>query len=416
MRGTTADVIVIGAGAVGASVAYELTRAGARVTVVDAAERVGDGCSAANAGLLTPSHVEPLANPANVMAGLRSLSQPAGPFAMKPRPHLLPWMLQFLTAVRPRQIALRAARLKELAGRSLEMHEEYAKSGLETGFVRSGVLDVYVTTKRFARVRAALPDSGCVRALDPDDVRRWAPSLGALAGAVLHPDEAHCDGRRFVEAVCAAAGERGAQFRLGTKVTRVLTESGRALGVETDKGRLSADHVVVAGGMGGGSLARTAGCRLPLQAGKGYAIDVATSGGHPDIPVSFKEMRIVATPYPDRLRVCGTFELTGADHSINRRRMTGVLDGVRAALPGLAVNDVVEARAGLRPCSPDGLPYVGRTRMAENLVFAAGHGMWGLTLGPVTGELVTRGIVDGAPTLHEAALSPDRFGRLNGKR
>lgn len=407
-RGIT-DVVVIGAGAVGASIAYELTRAGARVTLVDADDRVGNGCSGSNAGLLTPSHVEPLANPANVMAGLQSLLQPSGPFAMSPRPHLVPWMTHFLAAVRPRQIALRAARLKELATRSLAMHEDYAKVGLATGFERSGVMDVYATRKRFDRVREAMPDVADVHALDPDGARLRVPALGELAGAVLHADEAHCDGRRFVEAVVEAASQQGVDVRLGAAVTRILIEHGRAVGVETDRGRMWADHVVVAGGIGSSRVARSAGCRLPMQAGKGYVLDVTTSAGRPEIPVSFKDQRIVTTPYEDRLRVCGTFELTGDDTSINHRRMTAVLDSARGVLPGLTIEDVVQARAGLRPCSPDGLPYVGRTRAAKNLVLATGHGMWGLTLGPVTGELIARGVVDDAPTLREIALSPDRF-------
>ncbi|UPK75140.1 FAD-dependent oxidoreductase [Nocardioidaceae bacterium SCSIO 66511] len=409
MSRVTTDVVVVGAGAVGASVAYELADGGADVVLLDANPRVGDGCSAANAGLLTPSHVEPLANSANVIAGARSIVRPSGPFAMSPRPQLMPWMMRFLGSVGPKQVALRAARLKELAAYSLRLHHSYATAGLGSGLASTGVLDVYSTQKSFDRASSALGETNRVRVLDAAGARREQPSLGEVRGAVHHLGEAHCDGRQFVGAVSEAARRAGAVVRLGQAVTGVLVRNGRVLGVETTDGRIDAEHVVIAGGVGSSRLVRSVGHRLPMQAGKGYVIDVEASGPAPSIPISFKDLRVVATPYPDRLRICGTFELTGDDRSIDDRRIRSVLDGARGMLPSLRVESVLQARAGLRPCSPDGLPYIGRTRTTENLVFATGHGMWGLTLAPVTGRLVAKGILDEAPTLNEAALSPDRF-------
>jgi D-amino-acid dehydrogenase len=411
----SADVVVVGAGAVGASVAYELASRGVSVTVLDQGRGVGHGCSYANAGLLAPSHVEPLATPANVAAGLRYMWRPDGPFYIRPTPRLAPWLTRFVASSGPRRARLLTERMQELARHSLRLHAQYAENGLETGFVARGALDVFLTEQRLARAAAKVTEHAgqrTSRLLSAAEAREIEPTLGEVAGAIQHPDDAQCDSRMFVAAALQAAESHGAVVRWNTTVHRLGMGTGGITSVETDHGRFTADTYVLAGGLGTAGLARGVGIKLPMLGAKGYVVDMVVDGPRPRQPLTIAELKVVATPYPDRLRLCGTLELGSESASTSARRVEAIRAAGRRALPEVRELRTLETWAGMRPCTADGVPVIGRSGDHHNLVVAAGHGMWGLMLGPVTGAIVADGVVEGAATLHETAFSPDRFSSL----
>ncbi len=410
-RSTSADVVVIGAGTVGASVAYETARRGASVIVLDEGADIGNGCSYANAGLLAPSHVEPLTTPANVLAGMRYMLQPDSPFHVHPTPRLAPWFARFVRssgATRARELT---ARMRELAVHSTRMHAEYAERGLDTGYRANGALDVFLTERAFNQ---AIPDPHAdveqSEVLTGEEAREREPTLGPAAGAIFRPDEAQVGSQQFVAATLRAAQSHGARVRWGTRANLVPATRGRIAGVDTPDGRIIADTYVVAAGLGSSHLCESVGIRMPMEGAKGYVVDVELSGDGPRIPLSFRESKVVATPYSDRLRMCGTLELGGHPRSVSAPRVAAVRAAGRRGLPGVRIRRTLQTWAGLRPATADGVPSIGRSVLRRDLVVAAGHGMWGLVLAPATGELLARGIVDDAPTMHEAAFSPDRFG------
>lgn len=404
----TADVVVIGAGTVGASVAYETARRGASVIVLEEGTDIGNGCSYANAGLLAPSHVEPLTTPANVRAGMRYMFDPDSPFHLHPAPRLAPWFARFVKASTPGRARKLTARLQELATYSTALHATYADRGLDTGYAANGAMDVFLTEKGFEDA-AAQHEPAAGDLLSRGDARDREPTLGDIAGAVWRPDEAQVGTQQFVRATLGAAEHHGAQIRWGTSA-RLVSADGRITGVDTSTGRLTAGTYVVAAGMGSAALCESVGVRMPMEGAKGYVVDVDVDGAGPRIPLSFRESKVVATPYADRLRLCGTLELGGDPRAVSARRVEAIRSAGRRGLPDVTPRRTIQTWAGLRPCTADGVPSIGRSEIAPDLVVAAGHGMWGLVLAPVTGELVARGIVESAPTLHEAAFAPDRFG------
>jgi D-amino-acid dehydrogenase len=126
------------------------------------------------------------------------------------------------------------------------------------------------------------------------------------------------------------------------------------------------------------------------------------------------ERRVVATPLEGRLRLAGTLELTGTDQGVDARRVDAIVAAARRALPHLASRRTLEVWRGLRPCTPDGLPAIGRAPRVENAVLATGHGMWGLQLAPLTARLVAA-LVSGERPAHDLGpLRPDRFQRGAG--
>jgi D-amino-acid dehydrogenase len=405
-----ADVVVVGGGAIGAASAYELSRRGARVTVL---ERSGDasGCSFGNAGLICPSHAEALANPAAVRDGLGFLARRDGPFRMRPRPALLPWLARFGAASLPRRSARASALLRALADTSLELHERLAGAGLRTGFKRRGTLSVFESERSFERARRRPPRGA--RPLDAHAARALAPALApAIAGALHHPGDAHCDPGALVEALLGAAREHGAEVRTGVELLRLRRANGRIAELDTTAGPIGAGAVVLAAGTWSRALARDIGVRIPLEAAKGYHVEVATDALDGAMPVYMEEARVIATPLGGRVRLAGTLELAGLDLSVEPGRVASL---ARAADRMLALPRgarTVRVWRGLRPCTPDGLPVVGRAPGVENLVLATGHAMLGITLAPVTGELVA-GVLAGEPAPH--SLRPERFAQRRAR-
>jgi D-amino-acid dehydrogenase len=404
-----ADVVIVGGGAIGATAALELARREARVTLLERGPALASGCSSGNAGLICPSHSLPLANPAALRNGLRWMWRRDSPFFLKPRPGALPWLARFaLAAARAERAQAAAALVRSLSLRSLELHAQLA-SELATGFERRGLLNVYASETSFAAAVREAERSGLpFQALAGPAARDLEPALTFAAGAVYYPEEAHCDPLQYVRAVGQAAAERGATIRTGVEARRLRPGNG-GLVVETSDGELRPGTVVLAAGAWSARLAASAGVFCPLEGGKGYHLDLEPAPGDPRIPCWLEETWAIATPLPGRLRLSGTLELAGLDLSIDRARVEAIRRGAARGLRGVDGRRVVEIWAGLRPCTPDGLPVIGRPARLPALVLATGHAMKGLALAPITAALVSSLVVGEEPSFDLAAFSPDRF-------
>jgi D-amino-acid dehydrogenase len=415
-----ADVVVVGGGVIGVCCALELSRRGARVTLLERGAELAWGCSAGNAGLICPSHATPLANPAALRQGLRWMFKPDSPFYLRLRPAVIPWLARFVAASTAARAHASAAVVRRLSTASLALHAELAAEGLDTGFQHSGVLNVYETEEGLEAGRREAVSSAAVgvraEVLDPAGARDLEPALGgSAAGAVYYPGDAYCDPLRFVRAVGAAAVEAGAEIRTRVEAIGLRRRNGRVEAVVTTAGEIRASSVVLAAGAWTPRLVRELGLYVPVEGGKGYHVDLERGDGDPRIPVYLQEARVIATPLPGALRLAGTLELAGLDLSVDRRRVEAIERAGRRAVRGLEPRRTLEVWRGLRPCTPDGLPIVGRVPASENIVLATGHAMMGLTLGPVTGRLVAEITAGEAPSHPLEPLRPERFQPLLGR-
>jgi D-amino-acid dehydrogenase len=401
------DVVVVGGGAIGAACSLELARRGANVMLLERGPDLGSGCSAGNAGLICPSHSTPISNPAAVRNGLRWMLDRDSPFFLRPRPAAVPWLVRFLLAARRARAGARAIRALSVA--SLELHAELARQ-LDTGFERRGVLNVYATEDSHAAGRREAESSGLsFQTLDRDDALQLEPALAPrTVGAVYYPHEAHVDPLRFVRALGAAAAEEGADVRTRLEVRR-LRRLDQGVAIETSDGELRPRTTVLAAGAWSAELARTADVYCPLEGGKGYHVDLEGAAGDPLIPTWLQESWAIATPLPGRLRLAGTLELAGLDLSINDRRAQAVRRGGERGLRGLEGRRVIDVWAGLRPCTPDGLPVIGSPDGLPGLMLATGHAMKGVSLAPVTAKLVAELLAGETPSQDVAPFRPDRF-------
>jgi D-amino-acid dehydrogenase len=408
--------LVIGGGVIGVSAAHYLALEGFSVSLLERGE-IASGCSYGNAGLVVPSHSIPLAAPGVIGKALRWMADPESPFYVKPRldPDLVRWLWRFRGACTARHLARSVPVLRDLGFASRALYRELAAlDGLDFGYREAGVLAVFRTARAYEEaVREAefLRRHGMsARCLDGAAARALEPALAAgIAGGVLFGDDAHLIPDAFVTGLAEVAAKRGVEIRRSTEVVGFRTAGRHVVAVETTRGDLEADEIVLAGGAWSAALARPLGLRLPIQPAKGYSATFRRPAQGPRIPLLLGEAKVGVNPMGGRLRLAGTLELAGLDLTIDRRRVAAVLRAGRDYLATLGDLDGLEIWRGLRPCTPDGLPIIGRPSRFDNLILATGHAMIGVSLGPVTGKLVAQLAAGQTPLLDLAPLSPDRF-------
>jgi len=413
------SVLIIGGGVVGLSTAYYARQKGFDVTVVERGPRDHDCCSLGNAGMIVPSHFVPLAAPGMVGYGLRMMFNRESPFTIRPRlePALLDWAWKFMRAANAGHVARSAPILRDLHLGSRCCYEELAEqSGNAFGLVQQGLLMICKTEptfeeeKHLAEMAQRLGLPGEI--LTPEQAAQRDPGVRMdIAGAVYYPQDCHLTPQKFMAWLTQQLEQEGVEFAWSTEVTGWRTGDHRIKAVRTTQGELSADEVVLAGGSWTPTVARGLGLRLPMQAGKGYSITLPHPKQKPNHCSILVEARVAVTPMGEALRFAGTMEVTGLDESIDPARVNGILKSIPAYFPEFGPDDFrgLPAWSGLRPCSPDGLPYVGRTGWYANLSLAAGHAMMGLSLGPITGKLISEILSGETPSLDIRALSPDRY-------
>jgi D-amino-acid dehydrogenase len=232
-----------------------------------------------------------------------------------------------------------------------------------------------------------------------------------IVGAIYFPKDCHLAPGRFMAGLKSKLTETGVKFLWDTNVESFENIRARIKSVRTSKGDLIADEFVLACGSWSSALAKQVGLNLPMQAGKGYSLTLPNPRELPRICAIFTEARVAITPMGSSLRFGGTMEIAGLNESINRARVDGIIKSIPQYYPNFKPSDFANIKpwSGLRPCSPDGLPYIGRAKNIANLCIATGHAMMGLSLGPITGKLCAEIISDETPHLDISLLDPNRF-------
>jgi len=410
------DVVIIGGGVIGVCTAYELARKGAQVMLIEQNE-IASGSSYGNGGLIVPSHSVPLAAPGVPLQGLKWMFNPESPFYIKPHVDLdfLEWMLLFAFASRRAPMMRAIPVLRDLLIASRARYDELASQvGFDFGYQQKGTLMAFLT-------QSAL-DNGIDEAelvgrygvetkiLNSSELCELEPALRSeVAGGIHYSQDAHLDPAQFVSGLAEKAKELGVEILTKTEVIHFETNASRITGIHTTRGDFDAEQVVLCAGSWSPSIVRELKINLPVQAAKGYSVTLERPAIMPRYPLMFGEARVVVTPLQDRLRLAGTLELAGMDFSINYRRVLALQRNSAKYLQGLDQAKVLEVWRGLRPCTPDGLPVISRAKPFDNLIVATGHAMLGMSLGPITGRLVSQVALGENVELDLSPLRLDRF-------
>jgi D-amino-acid dehydrogenase len=448
-------VVVIGGGVIGVSCAYYLSRAGCDVTLIDRG-RIGGACSHGNCGLVCPSHVLPLAGPGAIRAALASMLRKNPPFHIKPRldPQLWSWLFRFARRCNRSDMLAAGRACQALLGSSLAMYRELLRDEpIDCEWETRGLLFVYETAKEFDAFQAVnelLSEHFqlAARRIRAGDLNAFEPAIRpGLAGGYyyehdshLRPDKLLAGWRRVLEArgvkvigncellrfdsvgngpsLPAAAGavpagesksqhhtadperHRGRSLQIGDRrATRVITSCGE----------LEADAFVVATGAWTPRLAKSLGCRVPIQPGKGYSLTMPRPAVCPRVPLILSERHVAVTPMKSAYRLGSTMEFAGYDTSLRPGRLELLRQGAAACLREPYCEPVEESWYGWRPMTYDSVPFIGRSPRWDNLFIAAGHNMLGLSMAPATGKLIAELLSEATPHIDPTPYSVSRF-------
>lgn len=415
MQNRKVDVLVVGAGIIGTAIGAELSRRGAKVCVIDKGT-VGRGCSYGNAGWMTPCFAMPLPMPGMLLKSMKWLLDPEGPLYIKPSVslNLAHWMWSFMKAMNETQARRAVEALVILSQKSLT---EYAKLGEkypQIHFQQKGLLMVSRTP---AGVQSAVNELHYVeslgvpgKALSADDIHQMEPALKSpLLGGVYFSQEAMAEPFQVVQALATEIKAFGGEILENCELHDLVIENNKVQKIITAQGEIVADQVVMATGSWSLGLAKLMRLRVPILGGKGYAMIVPPLEKQPQYPIMLVEKKIALTPRQNSLRIAGTLELVDQDFSITQRRVESIKRGAREFLHLPPNLEIQELWAGLRPCTPDGVPLIGSHRDISNLMLAVGHQMLGLQSGAGTGLLVADLIEGKAPFIDPRVVDIHRF-------
>lgn len=401
-------VVVLGAGVAGVSSAYYLATQGCKVTLIDRAPEAAEGTSKANGGQLAYSFVDALAQPSLLTAipGLLLGKDPAmrvKPFAT---PSMIGWGLSFLaqcTSSRARNNTLAVLKLAQQSAKSLS--ELRVQTGIDFGFARAGkvmLLPVGSDLDATRRSIAAKKAQGCESSLlTMGEVRERFPALGHFpleyGGALFAPDDEVGDARVFTQKLAAWLKQtHNVACRFSENVNRIGIQNGRATGVQTDAGPITADAVLVCLGSQSAQLLADCGVRAPIYPLRGYSVTLPSGSAVPKVSVTDMQRRIVFSSLNGRIRIAGLADFVGDDHSRDQRRIRHLLSTAQKIAPDYANYNVedIDPWAGDRPMTADGRPLVGATKL-PGLYLNCGHGMLGWTLAAATAQQAAAAIING---------------------
>lgn len=413
-------VAVIGNGAIGLCTAYYLQKEGFDVHVITASEKGSEeDCSYGNAGMIVPSHFIPLAAPGVIGQGIKWMLNSKSPFYIRPRLNgdLIKWLGHFYASANKENVERSKHLIKDLNVTSRDLFEEIEDSeDIDFKFERKGLLMLYKTAK-CQDEEEHMAEEAKKMGLSVDIKTRIELSdleqvLNPQAlGGVLYNSDAHLNPALFMNKMHDLLRSKGVTFHHSTSVTGFTKKLNKIEAVNTFQGKIEADEVVICAGSWSAQVVKELDIKIPMQGGKGYSMTI------PDVPINLThpsilcEAKVAMTPMGNNLRIAGTMEIAGNDLSIRNNRLNGIKEQVPRYLQNFNPNwfNGVKPWVGLRPVTPDGLPYIGRASNWKNLSVNTGHAMMGLSLAPISGKLISEILSEEKTTLNISLLTPERF-------
>jgi D-amino-acid dehydrogenase len=413
------NIIVVGGGIIGLSSAWYLQKSGHSVTVIDKSD-LNDNCSFGNMGYVCPSHFVPLASPGIIKQGLKWMLNSRSPFFVQPslNPALLKWGLNFWRSATAAKVASAAEPLRDIALISLHEYQMWAKEpDFEFAFTFNGLLELFQTEKNAIHaehlvhtayqlgLEAVLLNASDVQALEPQT------KVNAL-GAILFKCDGHLYPNKLMLALRDKLKQAGATIIGNEQVTSFEKKNKVVTRVITHKAVYDCDELVIATGSWSREMAALVNIKLPLMPGRGYSFTLSNSPYSLNYPAVLMEGRVAVTPFSSSaIRFGGTMEVVPVNTPPRYQRVEGIISAVKRFYPEFDIPFPAKQDIwyGYRPCSADGLPYLGRINTFKNVVVATGHSMLGLSLGAGTGKLVSQIVNETETSMDLSPFAVERF-------
>ncbi|WP_301922947.1 FAD-binding oxidoreductase [Ferruginibacter sp.] len=412
------DITIVGGGIIGLCSAYYLNREGYKINIIERGD-LSNGCSFGNMGYISPSHFVPLASPGIISQGLKWMLSPTSPFYIKPRLNLdlMQWGYHFWKSSTTAMVQKNSPHLNDILQMSRGlMNDLTADLGNTFEMEGKGCLMMCKQQKtldhEFHLADEAEKFGLNVERLTRDAVQKLEPDIELdVAGAVLFKEDAHLNPGKLMSALKTYLEKSGVQFQLNTTVTGFEKINNSITSVITDKGTFHCSELILATGSWLPIVAKMMDIRLLLQPGKGYSYTYKHVENNVKYPAILVDGRCAITPWGQQLRIGGTMEISGINNKILVKRMQGVYDSAKRFYPGLKIEfpSADKIWSGLRPVTPDGLPYIDRAEKYNNVLIAGGHAMLGISEATGTGRLVTDIIQHKTSDIDVSAFRLNRF-------
>jgi D-amino-acid dehydrogenase len=415
MTAPESPVVVIGAGIVGACCAAYLVRAGVKVLLIDR-RGPGEMTSFGNSGGIQDLAATPIGLPGMMRQVPHWLMDKDGPLHIRWRhlPKATPWLLRFAAETRESRALHNAAALNSLNRHCSAALLPLAHWAGADDLIRiPGQLYLYDSKAAFERntlVQRMRNNTGQpYEIIDAATIRALEPALPPIFEiGIRAPGNGHCrNPHKLAVAIAEAAFRDGAQW-LRADVNGFDMADGVIRGVQTDRGTIKADKVVIAAGMWSRQLAGLLGHHVPLESHRGYHVTIRDSGIALNNMLLAIDHKIAITPMETGLRIGGTVEFAGLEALPDYRRAEVLLELGKTLLPGLRTADYT-AWMGHRPCTPDSLPVIGLSPRVRNVLFAFGHGHMGLIGSAPTGRTIAELVTGQPPGIDIGPFAVDRF-------
>jgi D-amino-acid dehydrogenase len=410
--------IIIGGGVIGLFSAYYLHKSGWEIEILEQGD-LSDNCSFGNAGMITPSHFVPLASPGMVEQGIRWMFDSKSPFYVKPslNRELIGWGLKFVKSATKKHAERSAGALRDISLLSKDLYHEFEKdTAIDFGLEDKGILLMFKTPKMEDEERHLVEKATNLgldaQYLTADECHKLQPGIALdILGAVHYHCDAHMYPNKLMTGLVKYLEDNGVRIHRHTAVTNINYDAGRITSVATKDKEFKGDTYVIAGGAWSPAIAKLAGLKIPLMPGKGYSFMGHNPVKKMTIPSILCEARVAVTPMNGSIRFGGTMEIGKINNKVNMNRVKGIVESVPKYFPDfkLTVPEQKDIWFGFRPCSPDGLPYIGLSKKYKNLAIATGHAMIGLSLAPATGKLIADAFNGDKSSVDTALFAPERF-------
>ncbi|MBB3569938.1 D-amino acid dehydrogenase [Rhizobium sp. BK491] len=413
-------VVVLGAGIIGVTSAYQLAKAGHEVTVIDRQQGPALETSFANAGEVSFGYCSPWAAPGIPMKAIKWLFMHHAPLILRPKVDgaMLSWLVKMLSNCTSERYAINKSRMLRLADYSrISLAQLREETGIAYDERMQGTLQLFRTQAQLDAsakdVKALAADGIPYKVLDPDGCVSVEPALrhvrGKIVGGLLTPKDETGDCFKFTNALAAKAIELGVKFQYGTTIKGLDVQGEQARAVMTDRGRLNADAIVVALGSYSPLLLKPLGISLSVYPVKGYSltIPITDASRAPESTVMDETYKIAITRLGDRIRVGGMAEISGYTNDLGLARRQTLEHSVTDLFPG---GDVAKASfwSGLRPMTPDGTPVIGPTKI-KGLFLNTGHGTLGWTMSSGSARVISDLVSGRKPDIDATDLAVSRY-------
>lgn len=408
--------IVVGAGVIGLAAAYSLQKRGREVIVVDQGQP-GEGASKGNAGWITPSISAPLPAPGLTWTSMKWMLNPDSPLYISPAavPHLARWLWRFWRYCNQTDFLKGLHAVASLNRGTLAAFDRLEKDGVPFDLYRQGLVFAFTDQAYMEKVLQEFDyyrDYGYAvpEPLGAAQIQTLEPAVSGWVTSGFHvKEELHVRPETLSAGYVKALAAAGVEIRTGVTVQGAVRSGDQARGIETTAGVIEGDEILVAAGACTGQVVEHFGVRLPVQAGKGYSITIESGGPVLQRPLYLGGARVGCSPFGRGVRFAGTMELSGINTGLDRRRILGIRKGIARYLTTPVGATEGTEWVGMRPLTPDGLPILGRVPGYRNLFVASGHAMLGVTLAPVTGEVMADLMAGTGSAVDLKPFDPGRF-------